>query len=150
MTVQEKCAWISVVSILVVSGYYFWELTNFDYGIDIHSDQMDRVLKNVIVLGIVTYLISYYTKPKVNPFEVEEDERDFWIKRKANKNAFIFLVLLIIGFILAIALNVNEEINWFSNFSPLDVAHGLLGALFVSGLVKYLSEIFYYRNNGNE
>ena len=143
---QEKSVWGSFLALAGFSVYYFasvFGMYRSEAGVD-----TDRVgdLGISLLVGLIVIEIVYHAVIAGSSGSAESDERDHWIETRASRNAYI--ALGIGTFALVVHLLVGEA--WGSPpypeaVAPFGMANLLLLALVLAELVKYISQIVYYR-----
>lgn len=136
MSFREKSAWVSFVCILLVFGVYFTALAqaiagSLDYG-TVFRIFIGGIVA-LIVLEIVLHIIIAVQAPR--DAAAPKDERDRMIELKATRIAFFTLL-------------AGAAISIFTIHLGADVralANSVLFAIVIAELVKYGSEIVYFR-----
>jgi uncharacterized membrane protein len=133
MSFREKMAWISVGSMLVIFGVYFWSVVQRGpHG----GVQFGALLASVIALVIVQVaLIVVVAIFAPGEAQAPRDERDRLIALRATRMAYAGLAT---GVVCA---------SFLSGFSPAFVynANGLLFILLTAEILRGASEIVQYR-----
>ena len=136
MAFREKMAWISVLTIGLVFGGYFWNVASawnqpwlgpMSFGLLIGAVVMLVVI--TVVLAIITALVS----PK--EADAPADEREELIALKAERIASFVLSVCVVLLIWAL----------LNQWNGVAVANLLLASLVISELVKSGAQIAYYR-----
>ena len=133
MAYREKSAWISVISLVAIYGYYLLvALSERPEGAELIWKLAGAVVL-VIVVQIVLNIVAAIFSPR--DARAPEDEREKLFMLKGMRNAHIVLAL---GVVLAIAAALMGHDRY-------DLANGLFFALVVADLVKATTQIVYYR-----
>jgi len=139
MSFREKSAWIVMLSMLGVYGYYFWTVAmaaaggttaNFPYG----SLLAETVLALVIVQIVLHIAVAI---PKPVEASAPRDERDTLVGLKAIRIAFIVLSTGVVLVCFSAAL-------YPSSFFTVNA---LLFVLVLSETVRAASQVIYYRRS---
>jgi hypothetical protein len=134
MSFREKMAWISVVSVLGIYGYYFWSLMRTgSFTGDVRFGGLVGTVIALIVVQVVLAIAVAIFGPK--EAEVPRDERDKLIGLRATQVAYVLLVSCIACACFVPPFMPQIRFN----------ANSLLLVLVVAELVRSGSEIFQYR-----
>jgi len=132
MAFREKSAWISLLSMLAVYGYYFW--TVWQRGPAAHDlGLLAGCVVLLTVVQIVLHIAAAIAAPKEAKAPVDEREKQFAVK--GYRNAYFVLAtgaLAVIGAALV-------------GYGVADLVNGLFFALVVAELARVASLIAYYR-----
>ena len=135
MSFREKSAWISLVSILLVSGFYFlriaWSLTPRS-----NMNQVRALLYCVVALAVievVAHLVVALRAPK--DARTPKDERERLIDLKATRSAAY--VYVVGSFLAVFTLHLGAN--------AIAIANGVLLAFVVAEIVNYAARIVYHR-----
>ncbi|MCB0278002.1 MAG: hypothetical protein KDD94_00765 [Calditrichaeota bacterium] len=138
MSYKEKQIWLSMLSMLIVFGWYFksvWpELTQGANDIGFIAGFFVKAVLIVIVINIISHIVLYIIN--YNEGNREQDEREKLIELKAIRNAYYVLVCGIVwsGAIMLITQSV------------LMVANIVLFFFILSELTNYLSQLILLRS----
>lgn len=135
---EEKSTWASLAIITFIFAGYFSQ---------VYQGLMDGTLDKATVLGlfigavisiIVLEIILHIVIAMVNTKDAEQhgDERDRLFSMKAGN---------ISGWVLGIGVLIISAKTFMHDLDSLWVANLLLFAVFVSQVVSYVLQIFYYR-----
>lgn len=133
LSYREKSIWGTLATTLVVYGYYFATIFSSDQPSQIGA-AVGRLMSAVFVIVLieVVYHIIIAATSKVE----RKDERDILIETKAYRNAYFLLaadVFLLMGTVALIGL------------TPFLTVNLMLLSVVVSEVVKYLTQLFFYR-----
>lgn len=143
---REKEIWIELVISLLVAIYYFKHALSTGGFSDMMTPELGRVVINAILFSIIaTIVLTIFFNIKDN---VKKDERDYAIDAKANSYAYYSLCIFCMGIISQTL--ISERIGYFANSQILNinlstVLHLLLLSLIVSGIIKSVTQLFFYR-----
>jgi hypothetical protein len=135
MSFREKSAWVTLISILLVSAFYFTHVPNFldpDPG-RWHFHVLGVAIAAFIVIEIVAYVVLYLRFPK--DARTPKDERERLIDLKATRLA---AYVYVIGSFLAI-LSAHHGANGFG------VGFFVILAFVIAEIVNYTARIVFYR-----
>lgn len=134
MSFREKSAWISLLSVATIYGYYFVSLfrSRSHAGAPAFGGLLYTIVALVIVQTVLTILVAIY-KPK--DARAPRDERDRLIELRATRCAYA-------GLATAMAFAI-----FFAGFDPpiLFNANALLFILVVAEALRNASQIIQYR-----
>jgi hypothetical protein len=138
MAFREKLAWISVVTMTLVYGWYFWTiypLAKAGHGDGLHYAAL---LQGTIIAVVVLQIVLTVAVAVLSPREATrpEDEREKLITLKGTRAAYFALVT---G-----ALLVSVYGIFFGTNSVL-LGNGALLAVVAANLVKDFTQIIHYR-----
>ena len=139
MPFREKRAWISFITILLVSSIYFTYLV-----IVTHSENPPRfhylahlalvAVFAFVLLDVALHVGLYWLSPVDS--RMPRDERELLIEFKATRIAFTTLVMLSM-MVAAVIVHVNGDYWLLGNI--------VIMAVVISELVNYGMRILYYR-----
>tara|TARA_B100000315_G_scaffold250691_1_gene283944 strand:- start:469 stop:888 length:420 start_codon:yes stop_codon:yes gene_type:complete len=136
MSFREKSAWISLISILLVSGFFFRHVPSMMTA-ESHPALVRGLLYCVIalvVIEVVAHVVVAMRAPK--DAQAPKDERERLIELKAIRSAhYVFVV----GVLLAVSSMIHIRANVFA------MAYHLLLAFVVAEVVNYATRIVYHR-----
>lgn len=143
---REKEIWIELIVTLLVTVYYFNSAFNNGGISDMMNPELGKVVINVIIFSIFATIgltLFFNIKDDEN-----KDERDTTIEAKANSYAYYSLCLLCIGIIAQVM--ISERIGYFKssyllNLNLSSVLHLLLLSLILSGAIKSITQLIFYR-----
>jgi len=150
MSFQEKSAWVSLLSTVFIFASYFvtvFELTRLGHtdGGTVLGLFIGAVVTQMLVAGAVHIVFS--TSGKSSDRLDVKDERDQSIDLRGYRNAYVVITgwvwLAICG--LATRVLVGEEAGDVFRLTPFVVGHVLLLGYVVSEVVRYATQVFYYR-----
>jgi len=139
MSFRETSAWISVISLLAVFGFYFTVVARaFDSGPLPPPAFLDEYLSAVVLLVVVQialHVIAAVATKASGDAETARDEREQLIELKANR--FGYFIVLSGAVMVAGAIGMGAPGYWTANALVLAVALG--------ELVRFGAQIVYYR-----
>jgi hypothetical protein len=143
LSFREKSAWISLASLVIVFGIYFWNVARVLAG---HSPLAPIVplffslIAALIVAEVVLHLAIAIQSPK--EARTPKDEREWSIELKATRVAFFVLMAgaLVSIWTLHLRLSDPSEHPWL-------MAHCVLFSLVLAGLVKFAMQVVLYRRD---
>jgi len=134
MSFREKAAWISLLSMAGIYGFYFWSiLRTGPHGGHVHSaGLLGTIIALVFVQTVLMIAISIFSPKEA---KAPRDERDKLIELRATRFAYA-------GLATAIAFAI-----FFGAFDPPIVfnANSLLLVLVVAEVMRSGSQILQYR-----
>ncbi len=135
MSFREKSAWISLISISLVSLVYFlhvpWSLTPRSSLAGFHG--LLYCIAALVVIEVVAHIAIALRAPR--DAEAPRDERDQMIALKALRiGAYVYAL----GSLLAV-VTIHLGANQFA------LGYGVVLALAVAEIVNYTARIVYYR-----
>lgn len=138
MSFEEKSVWVSLLIILFVFVAYFSQVFQ-----GLATDSLNKVevsglfigaVVSVVVLEIVLHIaIAIFN---VKDADQPTDERDRLFSMKSGN---------ISGLVLGILVVTISMMSFIHEFSGVWVANILLFAIFISQIVSYVLQLFYYR-----
>jgi undecaprenyl pyrophosphate phosphatase UppP len=142
MSYQEKSILGSLLALIIAYGSYFSSLVRH-WGDE--SDSLGRLVLAVIVIVVIetVYNIVLALESKPQP----KDERDAMIASKAYRNAYFFLYFGA-GLIMTCALGlevISSSPSMRITVTPFLILNTVLAFMVVAELVKFLTQLFYYR-----
>ncbi len=143
LSYQEKSILGSLLSMVVVYGYYFSRALNDIGRADFASRTIGRLIFTVVAIVVIeiVYHIVLALETGVEP----KDERDVLIERKAYRNAYLSLATgawLMITYAIAAGLLSDTAQSILTPFLTVNL---LLLAMVAAELTKLLTQLFYYR-----
>jgi len=134
LSYREQSIWGSLAITLIVYGYYFATVFSGAQPSQIDRTALARLIGAVFVIVVIeiAYHILIALKSKVEP----KDERDILIETKAYRNAYLLLVadlFMLMGTVVVFGL------------TPLLTVNLMLLSVVISEIVKYLTQLFFYR-----
>jgi hypothetical protein len=143
MSYQEKSILGSLTAMLVVYGYYFAGILRGNHGGEFGGRTMGRLIWAVIVLVVIE--IVYHIVLALETGAEPKDERDILIESKAYRNAYFFLASGVFLSIAAVILgNLSREAPTIT-ITPFATVNLVLFFMVIAEIVKYLTQLFYYR-----
>ncbi len=136
MSFREKSAWISMLSMLVICGFYFWSVIH--PGPQAGGSHFGGLLETIIALVVVqTVLIVAIAISKPKEAQAPRDEREKLIELKAMRVAYA-------GLATSVALAC-----FFGAFNPpiLFNTNALLFILVTAEILRSACQIVQYRRS---
>lgn len=152
MSFREKSIWISLVSTVVIFGDYFINvLTLSGLPVEIAKATALELSVRALLLVIIVEVIFQGMLAVSNRKDAElgADERDKLFEYKGNNVGY---TVLVIGVFITLArivfLELNPEIVGQSSVSefPLLTAHILLFSFIISEIVRFSTQLYFYRS----
>jgi len=151
MSFKEKSTWISLLSTLIIFGYYFISLMGLTELPDAQAKTAaGQLLMRAVVLSIVVEIIFQGMLAAINHQTASSggDERDKYYQYKASNIAYSILVigvLITLGRILLLEFNPGfDDYNSRLNI-PLLTAHILMFSFILSEATRFSCPLYYYR-----
>jgi len=134
LSYREKSIWGSLITTLVVYGYYFTAVFSAARPSQVDRTALVRLMTAVFVIVMieVIYHIVIALTSKVEP----KDERDILIEGKAYRNAYFLLVgdlFMLMGMIILVGM------------TPFLTVNLMLFSVVISEILKSLTQLFLYR-----
>ena len=134
MSVREKSAWISLISILFFVTVYFGRLVAGGPG----SGSANFItfviaVAGVVILEAVLHIVIALRSPR--EARTPKDERERLIEMRATQLAFPVLLIGALASIWTLHTNIGRS----------GMAHAVLFAIVVAELVKFSAQIAYHR-----
>jgi hypothetical protein len=152
LSYKEKSVWISLISTIAIFGYYFFNVINLSY----LAPEIAKVsaaglaIQAIIMIIIVETLFqSLLAIGNHKAAEMADDEREQLIGYKSNVWGYRILILgvmLVLGRIVILEFNPQYLSDYGSEGIPLFTAHLLLFSFILSEVVRFSSQIYYYRS----
>jgi hypothetical protein len=146
MSFQEKSVWGSLIALVACSIYYFARvLEMYSEGGTVDPGRAGELGISLLVAMIVIEIVYHSVLAGTTGSE-ESDERDRWIETRASRNAYVALgvgAFAVAGHLFGAS---HFESHRYADFTaPFAVANLVLFAMALAELVKYVSQIVYYR-----
>ena len=143
LSFREKSAWISLASLLIAFGIYFWDFARILAGHEPLAPMVPlffSLLAALIIAEVVLHLLIAFRSPK--DARTPKDERERLIELKATRIAFFVLLAgaLLSIWTMHLRLEDPRDGTWL-------MAHCVLFSLVAAGLVKFGSQIVLYRRD---
>jgi hypothetical protein len=137
MSFREKSAWTSLITYLVVCGFYFWRVFIFASEGKIDSIHYTDLLIHLIVLLIVIQIVLAILVAIIKPSDARapRDELDKMISLKATRVGF---VVIIVGAVTVVAAIAHGAPAFYT-------ANGLFLAIVVAEVARSVAQIVQYR-----
>ena len=139
MTFQEKSIWASLITTIVLFGFYF--VVAFQIILDDSVEgipekfSIGAIFTGVVIVIVIIEVVVHAILAITYPPEVE-DERTHLIGLKATRNGAIILV---VGIWLAFSGLA------FTTYNPMVIAHLLLSSFILAEIIRFGSQLIYYR-----
>lgn len=147
LSFQEKSVWGSLAAVAACSLYYFANVfAMYSDGGTVDPGRAGALGISLLVALIVIEIV-YHAVLAATSDSTESDERDRWIETRASRNAYFAIgvgVFVLVVHLLAGAM--LESARYEELVAPFAVANFLLLAMVLAELVKYVSQIVYYRS----
>lgn len=142
MSFQEKSAWGTLVSLLVIGALYFSSVVNLWRAEELHMAAMFGLSVGFTIL-LVVVLAGFHIIVAAISESQDEDERDRLIGWRAGNSSGIVLGLGVISIVLMIMMGgmVNDPL-WQQ---PVIIANALMLVVFLSVLVELALTIWFHR-----
>jgi hypothetical protein len=145
LSYQEKSILGSVFALIVAYGFYFGTMFRHLGERGAEGEGLGRLILAVIVIIVIetVYNIVLALESKPQP----KDERDVVIAGKAYRNGYFFLYFGA-GTIMTCALGlaaIDGATPMRITISPFVILNTVLLILVAAELVKFLTQLFYYR-----
>lgn len=143
LTFQEKSLWVSLLSIGVLYGYYFYEVAS-----GAQEPSLSAMLWTMIGIIVLLIVVEIVCHAVIGSFHAPEklDERDRLIEARAGRISHFMLaagVVVVLGrMVIGGAL---QEADATLQIPLFETANMLLFVLVVSELVHIGGRIFFYR-----
>lgn len=150
MSFKEKSAWISLVSTVLIFGYYFIQLVDLKNlpENDVRQAVAYLAIKTIILISIVEAVFhSMLAATNRKAAEMGADERDKLIALKANNYGYSVLVIgVVFGLGHMVIVEFNPQFNSESSLQiPMLKSHILLFSLIISEIVRFAGQVVLYR-----
>ena len=145
LSYQEKSILGSLLALIVAYGFYFGAMLRHLGERGAESDSLGRLVLAVIVIIVIetVYNIVLALESKPQP----RDERDVLIASKAYRNAYFFLYFGA-GTIMTCALGlaaIDGATPMRITVTPFLILNTVLLFMVAAEMVKFLTQLFYYR-----
>ncbi len=136
MSFREKSAWISFMSILLIFGAYFRNVSQVSDG-EVSVETGFRIQVALLALFVAVELVGHLAIALQAPTEARApgDERERLIEMKATRVAF---PVLVIGALACVGMMHTTRSVWA-------IGQHVLLAVVVAELVKFGGQILYFR-----
>ena len=134
MSFKEKSIWISLVSTIIIFGYYFLRIFQMANNEKVAHREIAVFFISIIILIVVVEIILHILLAGFHRPEAE-DERDQLIELRATRNAYYLLVAGV----------VTANIAFLVLAAPILVAHIILFFFILAESVAFITQLFYYR-----
>ncbi len=145
MSYQEKSILGSLLAMVIVYGYYFAGVLRRLGHPEFDAGSVGRLIVAIIAIIVISivYNIVLALESKPEP----KDERDILIDSKAYRNAYFAFAtgaFLVMGCVITAVL-VRDAAPTRIIITPFLTVNLLLLFMVIAELVKYLTQLFYYR-----
>lgn len=149
LSFREKSICISLVSTLVIFGYYFYSIL----GLSGMPDEIAKLaamglLIRAIIFSVIveTVFQSMLAVTNYKAAKLGADERDKLFEFKGNAWGYCVLVAGVIIVIVHILLQEQLDLKPFNRLDiPLLTAHLLMFTFIISEVARFSGQLFYYR-----
>ncbi len=153
MSFREKSIWISLISTLVVFGDYFFNIISLvgmpeELAKTIARELSIRALFLIISIEIIFQGLLAVSNHKAAKFGA--DERDKLFDYRGNNIGYAVLVIgvfLTLGSIVVLEINPSLIEQFKVMKMPLFTAHVLLFSFIFSEVIRFSSQLYYYRSS---
>ena len=151
MSFKEKSTWISLVSTLLIFGYYFANIIALrDTPIELAKVAAAGLLLEAVILITIVEIIFQGMLASTNrkAAQLGSDERDKLFEMKGNMAGYTVLVIgVMFTFtrILIVEFNPDFADQNSSLQIPLLTAHILMFSFILSEVVRFSAQLYYYR-----
>lgn len=146
MSKKEIYAWSSLVSSLVLLGFYLIAVFGWPESLENYGDYITGIFWKVLGIAIVVEVALDLMKEfKVG--EVHQDERDILIESKGYRNAYYFLMIAVISLVINLLLSdLASKASGENLFLaiPFMTFHVLVIILFTANITKSATQLYYY------
>ncbi len=146
-SLAERQGWVGFVFVTLIALHFL----NFMAALPALGDQADllsntasRKFGGNLVLLIIVWTVTSRALRAQNPDGVELDERDLRIHHGAQRLGSGFMVVLIVGVVVLLAMFPDVLRPWLK---PVIVGNALLGLLIASQLAEHVSLLLRYRRS---
>lgn len=136
----EWKAWVGLGFMLVAVIYFVSHLQVFTHGGPADNPEANRIGGNLVMLLIAWTVLSSVMKSRWQG-EVELDERDRQLIRRAREWSYGALTAYVIGFALMLGFSPAEKLHWATHFM---IGNLLILGLMVACLVEYAAVALSY------
>ncbi len=142
MSFQEKSAWGTLVSLLVIGAQYFSSVINLWRGEQLQMASLFGLAVGFTIL-LVIVLVGFHIIVAAISGGQDEDERDRLIAWRAGHISGIVLGVAVVSIVLMIIGGgmVGDPL-WQT---PVIIANGLMAAIFLSTVVELALTIWFHR-----
>ncbi|MDZ7791446.1 MAG: hypothetical protein U5L08_13315 [Xanthomonadales bacterium] len=142
MSFQEKSAWGTLVSLLVIGALYFSSVWNLWRAEQLHMAAMFGLSVGFTIL-LTVVLVGYHLIVAAISGGQDEDERDRLIGWRAGNSSGIVLGVAVISIVLMIiAGGMVDDPFWQQ---PVVIANALMLAVLLSMIVELALTIWFHR-----
>lgn len=151
MSFEEKSTWISLVSTVLIFGYYFVNVLNLgELPVTEAKLAAGGLLLQAVVLIVIVEMIFQGILAATNhqAAKLGSDERDKLYQYKANNIGYTVLVTVVmitLGRILILEFNPSFDEQNSSLQIPLLTAHILMFSFILSEVARFSCQLYYYR-----
>ena len=151
MSFKEKSTWISLVSTVLIFGYYFINIIALrDVPLEIAKVAAAGLLLEAIILITIVEIIFQGMLASTNhkAAQLGADERDKLFEMKGNMAGYTVLVIgvmLTFTRILIVEFNPDFADQNSSLKIPLLTAHILMFSFILSEVTRFSGQLYYYR-----
>jgi hypothetical protein len=146
MSFEEKSVWGSLVAMVVCSFYYFSEVFGLYADGGAPDPYRAGVLGISLLIALIVIEIVYHSILAIGTRSTESDERDRWIETRASRNAYVALGVGTFGLVGHLVVGAHFGAPYLERLTDaFAIVNLLLLAMVIAEVVKYVSQIVYYR-----
>jgi hypothetical protein len=150
MSFQEKSVWGSLIALAGCSIYYFARVLGMYREGSTVDPSGAGALGISLLVALIVIEIVYHSVLAATAGSTESDERDRWIETRASRNAYVALGIGAFGVAVHLFGASYFESPRYADFvTPFAVANIVLFAIASAEVVKYISQIVYYRTGAS-
>jgi hypothetical protein len=137
LSFQEKSIWISLVTTILIFGFYFTQAIRAFDSPDVHGTYLIGLFIGIIILVVIVQIVlqSVLAIAHRKAAEAGTDERDNLIELRATRISYFVLVFGVWATCTSMLIHR----------SPLVMANTILFFFILSETVGFTSQLFYYR-----
>lgn len=138
----EKAALVEFLSTLLIALYLLVKFQAIGWEADWQDPALQKIVVNILLMVVGSALLVHFLREREID-ETVEDERDEMIRQRAAQDGYTALVTLLLVAIVTIGFSPPGRLPL--PFTPLAVAHALIGVLLLSEVVRHGREYWLYR-----
>jgi hypothetical protein len=137
LSYQEKSIWVSLVSTLIVFGYYFLNAMKIFNNSKIENLAITGLFIGTVIILIIIQIVFQSIIAIINRKEAQkgEDERDNLIELKATRISYFIIVLGV--WVTALSFLILS--------STIIMANTIMFFFILAEIVGYIIQLIYYR-----
>lgn len=149
MSFKEKSIWVSLIIMLIIWMDYFSDVYNLYQSASLTVAVIHKLLLGVVVLTIILQIIFHTVIAIIDKkgADEHEDERDKVITLYGSRNAYLILSIGVVVFVFQTILpSLFDRSNFVTGLPDQYVLmHVVIIAAVIAEVVKYSTQLFYYR-----